>query len=148
LTRYYDHTGGHFLGTNIVDVDKAFDRAGHIQEDVTYEVNGAFSTFEYNDTGGHQITYNTNVYVELLIHPFVDAYGKLGEDVSYFSSEARNTLIEYDSAGAHFLANDAVADRAWNVQGNNFVLDVVYIAGSAFEYTPKTVIHLGDSFRI
>src|SRR5262249_50089826 len=38
----YDHTGGHFLGNNIVDVDKAFDRAGHIQEDVTYVGGGKF----------------------------------------------------------------------------------------------------------
>jgi hypothetical protein len=144
----YDHTGAHYLGTNIQDVDKAYDRAGHLQEDVTYEVNGQFSTFEYTDTGARQITYNTNVYVELLIHPFADSQGKMGEDVSYFSTQSDNVLIEYDATGGHFLAKNAVADHAWNVQGTTFVLDVVYIAGAAYEYTPTSATHLGDDFRI
>jgi hypothetical protein len=143
----YDHTGGHFLGFNIQDADKAYDRNGHPQLDITYSSNGQFSTFEYTDQGARQIPYPANV-VEELIHPYVDGRGKLAETVSFFTTQSDDILVNYDSTGGHFLADNAVADYAYNVQGTTFVLDIVYIAGGAFEYTPTSATHLGDNFRI
>jgi hypothetical protein len=129
-------------------VDKAYDKNGHVQEDVTYLSNGQYATFEYTDTGGRQLLYGTNVIAEF-VHPFVNSQGTLGEDVSYFSTQSTNTLIEYDGiSGGRFLANNAVADRTWNAQGTSFILDVVYIAGSAFEYTPTAATHVGDDIPI
>jgi hypothetical protein len=73
----YDHTGGHYLGGNIHDVDKAFDRAGHIQEDVTYElVANKFTTFEYTSTAAYQVAQGG--FFTLLIRPFQDSQGNLG----------------------------------------------------------------------
>jgi hypothetical protein len=144
----YDHTGGHYLGQNIIDVDKAFDRAGHIQEDVTYSSPAGYATFEYTSTAAYQVPQQG--FTALLIHPFQDSLGNLGEDATYFDSgSTRSTLIEYDSGGAHYLARNAVADRAY---GQQFAIDVVYTAFSptgfsteAVEYTDTKVTDLGHS---
>jgi hypothetical protein len=143
----FDHTGGHFLGFGIQDADKAYDRAGHLQLDITYSSNGQFTTIEFTDLGAHQVNYAPGI-IEELVHPYVDAQGKLARTISYFSTQSDCVTVAYDSSGGHFLATNAVADYAYNVQGTTFVLDIVYIGGSAFEYTPTTATHLGDNFRI
>src|SRR5262245_47974272 len=99
----YDHTGGHYLGQNIIDVDKAFDKAGHVQEDVTYYSGGSYATFEYTSTAAHQVAQGG--FIALFIHPFQDSQGNLGEDVTYVGNTT--TLIEYDSSGAHYMGKNA-----------------------------------------
>jgi len=147
LTAYdYDHTGGHYLGQNIADVDKAFDRAGHIQEDVTYgTLGGGFVTIEYTSTGAHQVAQGG--FFALLIHPFQDSHGNLGEDVTYVTrtnGTATVTLVEYDSGGAHYLGQDAEADRAYGPSGQQTALDVTYFSADvAVEYTNNSVTLLG-----
>jgi hypothetical protein len=143
----YDHTGGHFLGSNIQDADKAYDKNGHVQLDITYASNGQFSTFEYTDQGARQVPYRSGAVAEF-IHPFADARGQLAETISFFTTQSDNVLELFDSTGGHILANNAVADWAYSVRGDTFVLDVVYIGGGAFEYTPTAATHLGDNFRI
>jgi hypothetical protein len=142
----YDHTGGHYLGGKIYDVDKAFDRAGHIQEDVTYEVvANQFATFEYTSTAAYQVAQGG--FFALLIHPFQDSQGNLGEDVTYVTLNNGTptvTLVEYDSGGAHYLGQDAEADRAYGPSGQQFALDVTYFGSDvAVEYTNRSVTLLG-----
>jgi hypothetical protein len=139
----YDHTGGHYLGANILDVDKAFDRAGHIQEDVTYQIGTGFATFEYTSAGARQVAQGG--FFALDIHPFQDSQGNLGEDVTYFPFPvgSTSTLVEYDSTGAHYLGQDAVADRAYDPSGQQTALDVTYGSGIAVEYTNNSVTLLG-----
>src|SRR5262249_11698334 len=146
----YDHTGGHFLGNNIVDVDKAFDRAGHIQEDVTYVGGGKFVTFEYTSFAAFQV--GQGDFTAIYIHPFQARQGNLAEEVTYVlpkpteeNPQAEDwTLIEYDSSGGHFQVKNAVADRAWDPSGQHFAYDVVYGNGvsGAFEYTNTLVTDL------
>jgi hypothetical protein len=138
----YDHSGGHYLGQNIVDVDKAFDRAGHVQEDVTYDLGGGFATFEYTSTGARQVAQQG--FLALLIHPFQDSQGNLGEDVTYFPSGSTPiTLIEYDSSGAHYLGQGTEADRAYGPDGQQTALDVTYASFVAIEYTNSSATVLG-----
>jgi hypothetical protein len=142
----YDHTGGHYLGNNVIDVDKAYDRAGRIQEDVTYTGPGGFVTVEYTSAGARVVPQGGFFY--LLIHPFQDAWGALGEDVSYVTlgpSGFSTTLIEYDSAGAHYQGRDAVADRYYDPAGRGFLYDVTFKGGVAYEYTDQVVTPLGSS---
>jgi hypothetical protein len=142
----YDHTGGHYLGNNVIDVDKAFDRAGHIQEDVTYSGPTGFVTVEYNSTGAHVVPQGGFYY--LLIHPFQDAQGALGEDVSYVTlgpSGPSASLIEYDSAGAHYEGRDIIADRYYDPSGRGFAYDVTYRGDAAVEYTDTAATGLGSS---
>jgi hypothetical protein len=142
----YDHTGGHYLGNNVIDVDKAYDRAGRIQEDLTYSGPTGFSTVEYTSTGAYVVPQGG--FYGLLIHPFQDAWGALGEDVSYVTlgpSGFSTTLIEYDSAGAHYQGRDAVADRYYDPAGRGFLYDVTFKGDAAFEYTDKVVTPLGSS---
>jgi hypothetical protein len=149
LTAYdYDHTGGHYLGQNIFDVDKAFDRVGHVQEDVTYLTPGGAVTFEYTSTAAHQVAQQG--FYALLIHPFQDGQGNLGEDVTYIASgAASNTLIEYDSTGAHYLGQNAVADRAYGPDGQQTALDVTYFPSAvAIEYTNSSATVLGTDILI
>ena len=145
----FDHTGGHFLGFGIQDADKAYDRAGHLQLDITYSSNGVFTTIEFTDTGAHQVNYAPGI-IEELVHPYVDAQGKLARTISYFSTQSDNVTVAYDFAGGHLVNSNCVADYAWNVQGNSYVLDVVFIGGSAFEYTTANPngTFLGNNFRI
>jgi hypothetical protein len=78
----YDHSCGHYLGGHIIDVDKAFDKAGHIQEDVTYPTPGVgYATFEYTSAGARQVAQQG--FNAVLVHPFQDSQGNLGQDVSY-----------------------------------------------------------------
>jgi hypothetical protein len=142
LTAYdYDHTGGHFLGNNIWDVDKAFDRAGHIQEDVTYYLGGGkYTTYEYTSTAAYQVAQGG--FDALFIHPFQDSQGNLGQDVTYVGGTT--TLIEYDSSGAHYLGQDAEADRAYGPSGQKFALDVTYGTDVAVEYTNNSATPLGN----
>ena len=135
----YDHTGGHYLGANIFGVDKAFDKAGHIQEDVTYSSPAGYATFEYTSTAAYQVAQGG--FTELLINPFQDSQGNLGEDVTYFpTGAATNTLIEYDSTGAHYMGQGAVADRAYDPSGQQFAYDVTYFSPKdyAFEFTSSS----------
>ena len=144
----YDHTGGHYLGANIFDVDKAFDKAGHIQEDVTYLVGGTtFATIEYTSTAVYQVAQQG--FTALLIHPFQDSQGNLGEDVTYFDSgRNRSPLIEFDSGGAHYLAPNAVADRAYGPDGQQTALDVTYFSAEvAVEYTNSSATVLGTNIN-
>src|SRR5262249_28675545 len=122
----YDHTGGHFLGVNIADVDKAFDRAGHIQEDVTYKTPVDYTTIEYTSTAAYQVPPPN--FDALFIPPFQDSQGTLGKDVTYFDVivGGTSTLIEYDSGGAHYMGHDAEADRAYGPAGQQFAYDVTY----------------------
>jgi hypothetical protein len=149
LTAYdYDHTGGHYLGANIADVDKAFDRAGHIQEDVTYHVGfNAFATVEYTSHGVYVVPQGNFIAIE--IHPFQDSQGNLGEDVTYFDLNnplTTGTLIEYDSSGAHYMGQDAEADRAYDSSGQQFVYDVTYyLSDVAIEYTNGSPTVLGTN---
>jgi hypothetical protein len=143
----YDHTGAHFLGTHILDVDKAYDRAGHVQEDVTYALSGpTFVTYEYTSFGAHQVATNGLL---LLIHPFQDSKGNLGEDVSYFNTPLSSALVEYDSSGGHFEGNDIVVDRAWDLSGQQFAYAVVYFTSDlttkAAVYRNADVIDLGPN---
>src|SRR5205823_10475881 len=78
----YDYAGGHFLGENIVDADKAYDRFGNIQFDVTYTQGGSFVTIEYTSTSARVIDVPGTVAV--LIHPYQDANGTIAQLVSYF----------------------------------------------------------------
>ena len=148
LTAYdYDHTGGHYLGQNIVDVDKAFDRAGHVQEDVTYYAGGnTYATFEYTSTGAYQVAQPPGTYA-LQIHPFQDSQGNLGEDVTYFDLNNGvyvQSLIEYDSTGGRYIGQGAVADRAYDPTGQQFAYDVSYYASFvAVEYTNSSATLLG-----
>jgi hypothetical protein len=142
----YDHTGGHFLGLGIVDVGKAFDRAGHLQEDITYATPGGYVTYEYTSTGAHQVPQQG--FFEITIHPFQDRQGNLGEDVTYFRFNAdvflAGTLIEYDSSGAHYMVKDAVADRAYGPSGQQVAFDVTYYTSFvAVEYTNSSATVLG-----
>jgi hypothetical protein len=144
----YDHTGGHYLGQNIVDVDKAFDRAGHLQEDITYSTPGGFATFEYTSAGARQVPQQG--IDEVLIHPFQDSQGNLGEDVSYinFNNGAFTvTLVEYDSGGAHYLGQNAEADRAYDPTGQQTALDITYASGVAVEYTNSSATLLGTNIN-
>ena len=147
LTAYdYDHTGGHYLGEHIVDVDKAFDKAGHLQEDVTYNGGGSYATFEYTSTGGRLVAQGG--FLALLIHPFQDGQGGLGEDVTYYPTGAGSTtLVEYDAGGAHYVGQDAVADRAYGPSGQQFAYDVTYgfPKDYAFEYTNSSATLLGTN---
>jgi hypothetical protein len=144
----YDHTGGHYLGQNIVDVDKAFDRAGHIQEDVTY-YSGAntYATFEYTSTAVYQVAQGS--FYCILIHPFQDSQGNLGEDVTYiYNGGYTSTLVEYDSGGAHYMGQDAEADRAYGPSGQQFAYDVSYYPSNvAVEYTNSSATLLGTDIE-
>jgi hypothetical protein len=142
----YDSGGGHFLGNNIIDADKAYDSAGHVQEDVTYSSGPGFITFEYTATGARQVAQGS--FVALLIHPYRDGQGRLAEEVSYFNSVTSCTLIQYDSTGAHMLAQNAVADQAFDLAGQQFFLDVTYISNNAFEYTNTGATNLGNNIPI
>jgi hypothetical protein len=145
----YDHSGGHFLGQHILDVDKAFDRAGHIQEDVTYYEGGlTYATFEYTSTGARQVPQQG--FVAIYIHPFQDSQGNLGEDVSYIvfkNGDFVGTLIEYDSSGAHYVGQSAEADRAYDPSGQQVAWDVTYFSGVAVEYTSSSATVLGTNIR-
>src|SRR5262249_48605718 len=138
----FDHNGGHYLGQNIIDVDKAFDKAGHVQEDVTYNVGGTYATFEYTNTGAKQVAQGG--FFSLLIHPFQDSQGNLGEDVTYQGGTGR-TLIEYDSSGAHYMGQEAQADRAYGPSGQQFVYDVTHSTDVAVEYTNSSATLLGTN---
>jgi hypothetical protein len=143
----YDHTGGHYLGQHIFDVDKAFDRAGHVQEDVTYYAGGnTYATFEYTSTGAYQVAQPPGTYA-LQIHPFQDSQGNLGEDVTYFDLNNGvyvQSLIEYDSTGGRYIGQGAVADRAYDPTGQQFAYDVSYYASFvAVEYTNSSATLLG-----
>src|SRR5262249_19514194 len=139
----YDHTGGHYLGGNLFDVDKAFDRAGHVQEDVTYNVGGNYATFEYTSTAAYQVAQGG--FNVITIHPFQDSKGNLGEDVAYFGAPGPS-LIEYDSGGAHYVGENAVADRAYAPAGQQFAYDVTYfVPGVAVEYTNGSATALGTN---
>jgi len=145
----YDHTGGHYLGQNIIDVDKAFDRAGHIQEDVTYRLDlFTYATIEYTSTAVYVVPQPDDTF-PLLIHPFQDSQGNLGEDVTYFDLNnplTTGTLIEYDSSGAHYMGQDAEADRAYDSSGQQFVYDVTYyLSDVAIEYTNGSPTVLGTN---
>jgi hypothetical protein len=140
----YDHSGGHYLGPHIFDVDKAFDRAGHIQEDVTFLLGGVYTTYEYTSTAGeHQVAQQG--FSALQIHPFQDSQGNLGEDVTYYNGGSTPILIEYDSAGAHNMGQGAVADRAYDASGQQTAYDVVYGSGVAVEYTYGSATVLGTN---
>jgi hypothetical protein len=147
LTAYdYDHTGGHYLGQNIFDVDKAFDRAGHIQEDVTYGSPSLnFVTIEYTSTAVYQVA--QGLFDALFIHPFQDSQGNLGEDVTYALSSTSSTLVEYDSGGAHYMGQGAKADRAYGPSGGQFAYDVTYLSGVAVEYTNSSATLLGTDIE-
>jgi hypothetical protein len=149
----YDHSGGHLLtqpGQNIVDVGKAFDKAGHIQEDVTYQLGqNTFATFEYTSTAVYQVPQQQGL-AAVLVHPFEDSQGNLGEDVSYVPVSGASTLIEYDSSGAsspgglYVYVPNAQADRAFSADGRQVAWDVTYDTGVAVEYTnspPPTVFN-------
>jgi hypothetical protein len=140
----YDHTGGHYLGQGIVDVDKAFDKAGHLQEDITYLSGGVYATYEYTGTGAHQVPQQG--FHALLIHPFQDSQGNFGEDVSYFSSMSAG-LVEYDSSGAHYVAQDAEADRGYGPSAQQVAFDVTYAGGIAVEYTNSSATVLGTDIN-
>ena len=142
LTAYdYDHTGGHYLGANIADVDKAFDRAGHIQEDLTFYSGGVYTTYEYTSTAGERQVAQGGFFA-LFIHPFQDSQGNLGEDVTYIDSNG-TSLIEYDSSGAHYMGKGAEADRAYSLSGQQTAYDVTYDTDVAYEFTYKTATLLG-----
>jgi hypothetical protein len=139
----YDHTGGHFLGQGIYDADKAFDKAGHFQEDITYHAGGStYVTYEYTSTGAHQVPQQG--FFAITIHPFQDSQGNLGEDVTY-TMGFTTSLIEYDSSGAHYLMEDAVADRAYDPSGEQVAFDVTYAGGVAVEYTNVSATVLGTN---
>jgi hypothetical protein len=142
----YNSNGGHFLGNNIVDADKAYDKDGHIQEDVTYTVGANFMTIEYTDTSVRVVPQTGLVAV--LIHPFRDSQGNLGQEVAYFDSVTTDTLIEYDSTGARFLAKNATADKTFTTDGAQFVTDVTYISNLGFEYSNLDALFLGDNIPI
>ena len=123
-------------------MDKAFDKAGHVQEDVTYTTIAGFATYEYTSTAAHQVAQGG--FDSIFIHPFQDGQGNLGEDVTYYpTGAATNTLIEYDSTGAHYLGQNAVADRAYGPDGQQTALDVTYSQGVAVEYTNSSATVLG-----
>jgi hypothetical protein len=144
----YDSAGGHFLGDHIVDCAKAYDKDGHIQEDVTYNVGAGFATFEYTDTSARMLDNGPN-NVAILIHPFRDGQGHLGQEVEYFDSVTTNTVIEYDSTGARFMAKDAGVDKNFAPDGQHFVIDVAYISSNqGFEYSNLGVLFLGSNIGI
>jgi hypothetical protein len=140
----YDHTGAHLLGQNIVDADKAFDKAGHAQLDITYDSGGGTSaTFEYTSGGAHQVA--VQGYYGIFIHPFQDSQGNLGEDVTYVGNNGTG-LVEYDSSGAHYIGQDIEADRAYGPSGGQTAFDVTYtgaLAGLAVEHTNSSATVLG-----
>jgi hypothetical protein len=145
----YDHTGGHLLGPNIFDVGKAFDKAGNLQLDITYDAGGGtFLTVEHNSTGARVVPQQGLAAV--LIHPYEDSQGNLGEDVSYVQDlvSGAGTLIEYDSSGAHYMVPNAVADRAFSPDGQQVAWDVTYADGLAVEYRngvpPAIVLNAGN----
>jgi hypothetical protein len=86
--------------------------------------------------------------VAVLIHPYPDHDGSVALIVEYFDSVTTNTVVQYDSTGAHFLANNAVADKAFAPDGIQFILDVCYISNQGFEYSDKAVLYLGDNLPI
>jgi hypothetical protein len=137
----YDHTGGHLLGQHIFDAAKAFDKAGHAQLDITYLSGGVFATFEYTSTGAHQ--FPQQGFSALQVHPFQDGQGNIGEDVTYFNGGNTPILVEYDSSGAHYVAQDAVADHAYGPSGQQTAFDVTYDSGVAVEYTNSSATVLG-----
>ena len=143
----YDHTGGHYLGQNIVDVDKAFDRAGHIQEDLTFYSGGVYTTYEYTSTAGERQVAQGGFFA-LFIHPFQDSQGNLGEDVTYIDSNG-TSLIEYDSSGAHYMGKGAEADRAYSLSGQQTAYDVTYDFPKdyAFEFTSSSATLLGTNIN-
>jgi hypothetical protein len=138
----YDHTGGHYLGKGIYDVDKAFDTAGHLQEDVTYYSGGKYGTFEFTNTSAQQIAQGSLFAV--YVHPFQDYWGNIGEEVTY-QGGAGTSLIEYDSSGAHYLGQNAVADKAYDPTDHMFALDVTYQNQLAIEYTDVWATTLGTN---
>jgi hypothetical protein len=146
----YDHTGGHYLGQNILDVDKAFDKAGHIQEDVTYRLDlFTYATIEYTSTAAYVVPQPDDTF-PMLIHPFQDSQGNLGEDVSYYALKngaTTSTLVEYDAGGAQYMGQDAMADRAYGPSGGQFAYDVTYLSGVAVEYTKSSATLLGTDIE-
>jgi hypothetical protein len=145
----YDYAGGHFLGTNIVEADKAYDRGGHIRFDITYSQGANFVTIDYSLTTAGVISVPGQIAV--LMHPFQDAQGNIGVEVSYFDTVTTCKLIEYDSAGARFLADNAVSDKTTDVSGRattSFIQDVTYISNQAFEYSDTSALFLGDFIGI
>jgi hypothetical protein len=146
----YDHTGGHYLGQNILDVGKAFDKACHLQEDVTYRLDlFTYATIEYTSTAVYVVPQPDDTF-PLLIHPFQDSQGNLGQDVTYHglkNGATTGTLVEYDSAGAHYLGQDAMADRAYGPSGQQFALDITYFSGVAVEYTNGPATALGTDIE-
>jgi hypothetical protein len=136
------------LGTGIADCDKAYDKAGHIQEYVTHD-NGAggFLTVLYTDTSVSLVDQGSNF--ALLIHPFQDAQGNIGLEVAYVTGANTTVLVEFDSTGIRFLANDAVSDKTTagpNGPPGQFIQDVTYVNNNAFQYTESYAIFQGDIY--
>src|SRR5262249_3171193 len=143
----YDHFGGRLLGVNIVDADLAYDRGGHAYYFFTTSEGSNFHTFRQidNEAAFEIVVPGT---IATLIHPFQDAHGGLGLEVSYFDTVTSNVLIEYDSDGVRFLAHDAVADRTWDTSGVNFELAVTYISDQAFIYSRQGALFVGNNIAI
>jgi len=142
----YNNQGATFLGENIVDAAKAYDKNNSVVLDVTFSSGGSFVTVEYTPTTATVVDQGTNVAV--LIHPFQDAQGAVGRLVSYFDTVTSCTLIQYDSTGALFLAEDAVADKTVAPNGATFILDVTFISNDAVSYTPTEALYRGNNISI
>ena len=68
------------------------------------------------------------------------------DDATYFTRNngtQTTTLVEYDSGGAHYVGQDAEADRAYGPDGQQFAYDVTYLSGVAVEYTNSSATVLG-----
>ena len=65
------------------------------------------------------------------------------DDATYFNGGNTPILVEYDSSGAHYVAQDAVADHAYGPSGQQTAFDVTYDSGVAVEYTNSSATVLG-----
>jgi len=152
----FDFYTGTFLGDNIIDYAKAYDRSGNVLIDVTHTTGSDFFTSETTAAGTRLIP-NPPGIIALLIHPYQDSNGNFAKEISRFDTVTTCKLYQSDSTGVHFLAKDAVADKAytggpgWSRFGSGgarFVLDVTHINDRAFEFTNTYSILLGTNISI
>jgi hypothetical protein len=103
----YDSTGGHFMGTNILNMSRAYDAAGNFKLDVIYT---ASSPPFGSDLTGTLVEY-TNTSVTTLasnvrwVSNYVDVNGGLGIAVGIISGGGNLVAYRQDTTGSFLLYN-------------------------------------------